>query len=167
LQNPLARTRIIARIIKKQPHATTSVPSNMASPSQRATQDYDQDMADSSSPQSNKCGQLSNQLINQQKKIRSDLQSEHAQYTSQDIWLSFQAMELITKDSEALLQETHMSIREMIRKGYRENEAAEAHIAKVSFPRIPQQKWPSSRTNRRSSHHYHLTQVPSEIEVNT
>jgi hypothetical protein len=76
-------------------------------------------------------------------------------------------MELIAIDSEAPLQETHMSIREMIRKGYRENEAAEAHTAKVSFPWIPQQKWPSSRTDGQSGHHYHLTQVPSEIEVNT
>jgi hypothetical protein len=175
LQNPLAKTRITARIIKTQPHATTSVPSNMASPSQRATQvslkpifcifhlflarcvyacnspayhlqlinikayiphrtrkqsdyatmgptlrskigreakrppkslkqnskanlsltmnyiantyvqDYDQDMVDSNSPQSNKRGQLSNQLTNQQMKTRSDLQSEHERYTSQDI----------------------------------------------------------------------------------
>jgi hypothetical protein len=76
-------------------------------------------------------------------------------------------MELIAIDSEAPLQETHMSIREMIRKGYRENEAAEAHTTKVSFPRIPQQKWPSSRIDGRFGHHYHLTQVPSEIEVNT
>jgi hypothetical protein len=116
---------------------------------------------------SNKRGQLPNKLTNQQKKTRSDLQLEHARYTSQDIWLGFQAMELIAIDSKALLQETHMSIREMIRKGYRENEAAEAHTTKVSFPRNPQQKWPSSRTDGRSGHHYHLTQVPSEIEVNT
>ena len=65
------------------------------------------------------------------------------------------------------IQETHMSIREMIRKGYRENEAAEAHTAKISFPRVPQLKWPSSRLDGRSGHHYHLTQVPSDIEVNT
>jgi hypothetical protein len=55
----------------------------------------------------------------------------------------------------------------MMRKGYRENEAAKAYTAKVSFPRIPQQKWPSSRVDGRSGHHHHLTQVPSDIEVNT
>jgi hypothetical protein len=33
-------------------------------------------------------------------------------------------MELIAIDNEAPLQETHMSIREMIRKGYRESKAA-------------------------------------------
>jgi cellulose biosynthesis protein BcsQ len=47
----------------------------------------------------------------------------------------------------------------MMRKGYRENEAAEVHTAKVSFPKIPQQKWPSSRVDGRFGHHYHLTQT--------
>jgi hypothetical protein len=75
-------------------------------------------------------------------------------------------MELIATDNEAPVQEIHTSIREMIKKGYIENEAAEAHTAKVSFPRIPQLKWPSTRVDGRSGHHYHLTQVPSDIEVN-
>jgi hypothetical protein len=52
-------------------------------------QDHDQDMADSSSPTNNKRGQLNIQLSNQQKKTKSDLQSEHARYTNQDIWLGF------------------------------------------------------------------------------
>ena len=55
----------------------------------------------------------------------------------------------------------------MIRKCYKENEAAEAHTDKVSFSRIPQLKWPSARLDGRSGHHYHLTQVPLDIEVNT
>jgi hypothetical protein len=54
-------------------------------------------------------------------------------------------MELIAIDDEIPPQEIHTSICEMIRKGYREKEAAEAHTTKVSFPMIPQQKWPSSR----------------------
>ena len=124
-------------------------------------------MANSSSSTNNKRSQLPIQLSNQQKKTRSDLQSEHARYASQDIWLGFQTMELIAIANEAPLQEIHTSICEMIRKGYKENEATEAHTAKVSFPRIPQLKWPSTRLNGRSGHHYHLTQVPSNIEVNT
>jgi hypothetical protein len=112
-------------------------------------------MADSSSPTNNKWGQLNIQLSNQQKKTKSDLQSEHASYANQDIWLGFQAMELIAIDDEIPPQEIHMSIREMIRKGYRENEVAEAYTTKVSFPRIPQQKWPNSRVDGRFGHHYH------------
>jgi hypothetical protein len=60
----------------------------------------------------------------------------------------------------------HISIRELIRRGYRENEATEIHTAKISFPRILQQKWPSARLDGRSRHHFHLTQVPSDVEVN-
>ena len=76
-------------------------------------------------------------------------------------------MELIAKVLDVPLQEVHTSIRKMIRKGFKENEAAEIHTAKISFPRIPQLKWPSARPDGRSGHHYHLTQVPSDIEVNT
>ena len=124
-------------------------------------------MADSSSPQNNKRAQLQIQLPIQQKKTRSDLQSEQTRYANQDIWLGFQTMELIAEANGEPLQEIHMSIREMIRRGYKENEAAEAHTAKVSFPRVPQQKWPSKRLDGRTGHHYHLTQVPSDIEINT
>jgi hypothetical protein len=41
-------------------------------------QEYDHDMADSSSPPNNKRSQLPIQLSNQQKKTKSDLQFEHA-----------------------------------------------------------------------------------------
>ena len=76
-------------------------------------------------------------------------------------------MELIATTNDAQMREIHMSIRKMIRKGYRENQAIEAHTPKISFPRIPQLKWPSSRLDGQSGHHYHLKQVPSDIEVNT
>ena len=76
-------------------------------------------------------------------------------------------MELIAIDDEIPPQEIHRSICEMMRKGYRENEATEVHIAKVSFLMILQQKWPNSRIDGQSWHHYHLKQDPSDIEVNT
>jgi hypothetical protein len=60
----------------------------------------------------------------------------------------------------------HTSISELIRRGYKENEAAEVHTAKISFPKILQQKWPSIRLDGRFGDHFHLTQVPSNIEVN-
>jgi hypothetical protein len=128
--------------------------------------DNDQDMADSSSSTNLKRGQLTIQQSIQQKKTRSDLQSEHQSYANQDIWLGFQAMELLAINNGIPPQDVHTSIRKLIRRGYRKNEAAEIHIAKISFPRIPQQKWPSARLDGRSGHHFHLTQVPSNVEVN-
>jgi hypothetical protein len=75
-------------------------------------------------------------------------------------------MELLAIDNDIPPQDVHMSIRELIRRGYRENEAIEAHTTKISFPRIPQQKWPSIRLDGRSGHHFHLTQLPLDVEVN-
>jgi hypothetical protein len=127
---------------------------------QLISQDNDQDMADSSSSTNLKRGQLTIQQSIQQKKMRSDLQSEHQSSANQDIWLGFQAMELLAIDQDIPPQEVHTSIRELIQRGYRENEAAEVHTTKISFLRILQQKWPSARLDGRSGHHFHLTQVP-------
>jgi hypothetical protein len=75
-------------------------------------------------------------------------------------------MELLAKDSETPLAEINISIRELIYMGFRENEAAELHTSKISYPRIQQQCWPSSRQDGRTGHHDHLTQVPSDIDIN-
>jgi hypothetical protein len=75
-------------------------------------------------------------------------------------------MELLAKDTETPAVEINISICELIRMGFRESEAAELHTAKISYPRVHQQCWPSSRQDGRTSHHYHLTQVPSDIDIN-
>jgi hypothetical protein len=124
-------------------------------------------MADSSSPSKNKRGQLTIHQPIQQKKTRNDTQVDHAKYASQDLWFGFQAMELIASDNNIPHREINTPIRELLRLGFRESEAAEIHTAKISFPRVQQQKWPSTRTDGRSGHHYHITQVPSDIEIDT
>ena len=120
-------------------------------------QEYDLDMADSNSPPNLKRTQLQIQLSNQQKKTRSDFQSDHTRYANQDIWLGFQTMELIAAANDAPLQEIHTFICEMIRSGYKESEAAEAHTTKISFSRVPQQTWPNTRMDGQTRNHYHLT----------
>jgi hypothetical protein len=67
-------------------------------------------MADSSSPTNLKRGQLTIQQSIQQKKTRSDLQSEHQSYANQDIWLGFQAMELLAIDNDIPTQDVYMSM---------------------------------------------------------
>jgi hypothetical protein len=75
-------------------------------------------------------------------------------------------MELIEQDKEAQPQVTNIPIRKLLKLGFRENEAVELHTTKISFPRVQQQRWPSKLTNGRTGHHFHLTQVPSDIDVN-
>ena len=82
------------------------------------------------------------------------------------LWFGFQAMELIASDNNIPHREINTSIRELLRLGFRKNEVAEIHTAKISFLRVQQQRWPSTRTNGRSSHHYHIMQVPLDIEIN-
>jgi hypothetical protein len=76
-------------------------------------------------------------------------------------------MELTASDNNIPHREINTPICELLRLGFRESEVAEIHIAKISFPRVQQQRWPSTRTDGRSGHHYHITQVPSDIEIDT
>ena len=128
-------------------------------------QENDQDMADSSSPPNHKRSQLVIHQSSQQKKTRNDTQTESNKHSNQDLWFGFQTMELIAKDNNTPQREVNTSIRELLRLGFRESEAAEIHTAKISFPRVQQQKWPSTKTDGRSGHHYHITQVPSDVEI--
>jgi hypothetical protein len=121
------------------------------------SQDNDQDMADSSSPSNNKRGQFTIHQPTQQKKTRNDMQADHVKYASQDLWFGFQAMELTASDNNILHHEINTPIRELLRLEFRESEAAEIHTTKISFPRVQQQRWPNTRTDGRSGHHYHIT----------
>jgi hypothetical protein len=131
------------------------------------TQDLDQDMTDSSSPANNKRGQLSLYLPSQQKKTRNATQTEHDRYANQDLWLGFPLLELIAQDNEVPPpQAINILIRELLRLGFWENEAAEMHTTRISFPRVQPQRWPNKHTDDYTGHHYHLTQVPLDVEIN-
>jgi hypothetical protein len=54
-------------------------------------------------------------------------------------------MELLAKDTETPPVEINISICKLIHMGFRESEAIELQTAKISFPRVYQQRWPSSR----------------------
>jgi hypothetical protein len=103
-------------------------------------QDQDHDMADSSSPTSNKRSQLIIHQHSQQKKTRCNLQADHDKYANQTFWLGFQTLELLAKDNAIQPIKISTSIRELLRQGYKESEAAELHIAKISYPRVQQQR---------------------------
>jgi hypothetical protein len=45
-------------------------------------------------------------------------------------------MELLAKDIETPPIEINISIRELIRMGFKESEEAELHTAKISYPRV-------------------------------
>jgi hypothetical protein len=49
---------------------------------------------------------------------------------------------------------------------FTESKVAELHTAKISYPRVHQQHWPSSRQDGRTGHHYYLIHVPLDIDIN-
>jgi hypothetical protein len=79
--------------------------------------------------------QLTQQKRTRKKRTRSELQAEQSKYANQSLWLGFQTMELIAVENNILPYEVRTTIWEMIKLGFRENEVAELHTAKISFPR--------------------------------
>jgi hypothetical protein len=129
------RYEIVSEILKPQPNSNVQKTQSTLIPGSNTflqSQDQDHDMADSSSPSRTKRSQVIIHPNNQQKKTRCDLHSDHAKYANQNLWLGFQTMELLAKDTETLPTEINISIRELIRIGFRESEAVELHTTKIS-----------------------------------
>jgi hypothetical protein len=57
------------------------------------------------------------------------------------------------------------SITNLLELGLNEQEAHELSIAKVSFPMVSQNEWPHARDDQVRGQHYHLTQIPFDIEI--
>jgi hypothetical protein len=49
--------------------------------------------------------------------------------------------------------------------GLNVREAQELSTAKISFPRISQYEWPQEREDKVPGQHYHLTQIPFDVEL--
>ena len=58
------------------------------------------------------------------------------------------------------------SIDEIIASGYNASEASKLGSAKMSFPRVQQKLWPTSRPDGIEGQHINITQLPFDIEVN-
>lgn len=154
------RYEIGSKTLKTQPHSTTQKMQPTLTPGSNTilqSQEQDHDMAESNLPLGTKRSQLIIHPNNQPKKTRCDLHSDHTKYANQNLWLGFQAMELLAKDTKTPPAEINISIRELIRMGLRKSEAAELYTLKISFPRVHQQRWPTSKQDGRTGHHYHLT----------
>lgn len=58
----------------------------------------------------------------------------------------------------------HKSVSKLMRMGMSENEASECQNVITCCPYVPQELWPSTRDDR-SEQNYHLTQIPTDIEI--
>jgi hypothetical protein len=81
-------------------------------------------------------------------------------------WLGFNYMELLAIESDILECYSGGPVEDLITQGYLRIEAEELEQAIVSYSRIPQKLYPSSRNNKVLGQHYNLTQLPFDVETN-
>jgi hypothetical protein len=81
-------------------------------------------------------------------------------------WLGFNYMEQLAKEAGTLECTVDGSIEDLVARGYMRTEAKELETSIVSYPRVPQVLYPSTRYDKVLGQHYNLTQLPFEVETN-
>jgi hypothetical protein len=80
------------------------------------------------------------------------------------LWLGFYALNHLNKQKEPPI-ESGKTTRELMKRKIDFDEAKEMQNTKPSFPFVPQKEWPSKREDGKEGHHYNLTQLPFDVEV--
>lgn len=83
-----------------------------------------------------------------------------------EFWYGYPTMETIAYEAGIPLITTTTPIEELIALGYVASEAAELRSASMSFPRVQQKLWPTTRPDGIEGQHINITQLPFDIEVN-
>ena len=87
--------------------------------------------------------------------------------TSQmEFWYGYPVMETIAYEAGIPPFSITIPIDELIASGYVSSEAAELRSASMSFPRVQQKLWPTTRPDGIEGQHINITQLPFDIEVN-
>ena len=88
-------------------------------------------------------------------------------YPSQmEFWYGYPIMETIAYEAGIPPILISMPLEELIATGYIASEAAELCSACISFPRVQQNFWPTTRPDGIEGQHLNITQLPFDIEVN-
>ena len=82
-----------------------------------------------------------------------------------EFWYGFPVMEALACEANLPPIITRASVQELVALGYVASEAEERRTARMSFPRVMQKLWPTSRPDSATGQHVNLTQLPSDIEV--
>jgi hypothetical protein len=86
--------------------------------------------------------------------------------TERKLWFGFSYMEQFAIEAEILECMDDGPVEDLVAKGYIRTEAEELEQAIVSFPRVSQKLYPSTRKDKVLGQHYNLTQIPFEIATN-
>ena len=84
-----------------------------------------------------------------------------------EFWYGFPAMEAIAYEGGVPPIIVNTPLAELVTSGFIEQEAIDLKTGRMSFPRVPQKLWPTSRPDKIEGQHFNITQLPFDIEVNT
>ena len=83
-----------------------------------------------------------------------------------EFWYGYPTMETIAYEAGIPPISVTTPLEELIASGYIASEAAELRSATMSFSRVPQKLWPTTRSDGIKGQHINITQLPFDIEVN-
>jgi hypothetical protein len=103
-----------------------------------------------------------------QKKTKgnSSIISLYRDPSQMEFWYGYPIMETIAYEAGIPPIPIATPLDELIATGYVTSEAAELCSAYISFPRVQQKLWPTTRPDGIEGQHINITQLPFDIEVN-
>ena len=99
-------------------------------------------------------------------KSNSSIISLYRDPSEMEFWYGYPIMETIAYEAGMPPIPISTSLEELIATGYVASEAAELCSACISFPRVQQKLWPTTRPDGIEGQHINITQLLFDIEVN-
>ena len=81
-------------------------------------------------------------------------------------WLGFNYTEQLAKEARMLECIVDESIEDLVARGYMRTEVEELETSIVSYPKVPQMLYLSTRYDKVLGQYYNLTQLPFKVETN-
>jgi hypothetical protein len=103
-----------------------------------------------------------NQQKDTPKKAKASSSTTQAQH---EFWYGYQAMETLAYKASMPPITITTPTAELIKLGYVANEAEELRSARMSFPRVQQKLWPTTRPDNTVGQHFNITQLPFDVEI--
>lgn len=82
-----------------------------------------------------------------------------------ELWFGFPAMETLAYEASIPPIINSKTVKELTSLGYIASEAKELLTARMSFLRVAQKLWPTTRPDQIDGQHVNITQLPFDIEV--
>ena len=117
-------------------------------------------------PPSKRTSPSTSKTSHKKSKSGSNIISLYRDPSQMEFWYGFPIMETIAYEAGIPPIPIATPLDELIATGYVASEAAELCSARISFPRVQQKLWPTTRPDGIEEQHINITQLPFDIEVN-